>query len=56
MTTAITSATDRKFAQYELKGVPVRLAIGPRDLENNKAEIARRDTKEKNCCIDGWTC
>ncbi len=37
-----------KFAQYELKGVPVRLAIGPRDLENNKAEIARRDTKEKS--------
>ena len=37
-----------KFAEYESKGVPVRVAIGPRDLENNKAEIARRDTKEKN--------
>ncbi|MBO9571713.1 MAG: proline--tRNA ligase [Chitinophagaceae bacterium] len=37
-----------KFAQYELKGVPVRLAIGPRDIENNKVEIARRDTKEKS--------
>lgn len=37
-----------KFAEYESKGVPVRVAIGPRDLENNKAEVARRDTKEKN--------
>lgn len=36
-----------KFAEYELKGVPVRLAIGPRDLENNTVEVARRDTKEK---------
>jgi len=36
-----------KFAEYELKGVPVRLAIGPRDLENNTLEIARRDTLEK---------
>ena len=36
-----------KFAEYELKGVPVRIAIGPRDLENNSVEIARRDTKEK---------
>ena len=36
-----------KFAEYELKGVPVRLAIGPRDLENNTVEIARRDTLEK---------
>ncbi len=37
-----------KFAEYEAKGVPVRIAIGPRDLENGKAEVARRDTKEKN--------
>lgn len=37
-----------KFAQYELKGVPVRVAIGARDIQNNKAEVARRDTKEKN--------
>jgi len=37
-----------KFAEYELKGVPVRLAIGPRDLENGTLEIARRDTLEKN--------
>ncbi len=37
-----------KFAEYELKGVPVRVAIGARDLENNVVEIARRDTKEKN--------
>ncbi|MFN3402970.1 MAG: proline--tRNA ligase [Cytophagaceae bacterium] len=36
-----------KFAEYELKGVPVRIAIGPRDLENGTIEIARRDTKEK---------
>ncbi|MFM7636784.1 MAG: proline--tRNA ligase [Crocinitomicaceae bacterium] len=36
-----------KFAEYESKGVPVRIAMGPRDLENGKAEIARRDTKEK---------
>jgi prolyl-tRNA synthetase len=36
-----------KFAEYELKGVPVRIALGPRDLENNQVEIARRDTKEK---------
>ena len=37
-----------KFAEYELKGVPVRLAIGPRDLENGTVELARRDTKEKS--------
>ncbi|MBC7902539.1 MAG: proline--tRNA ligase, partial [Gemmatimonadaceae bacterium] len=37
-----------KFAEYELKGVPVRIAIGARDLENNVVEIARRDTKEKS--------
>ena len=36
-----------KFAEYEFKGVPLRLAIGPRDLENNTAELARRDTLEK---------
>lgn len=37
-----------KFAEYEMKGVPVRIAIGARDLENNVVEVARRDTKEKN--------
>jgi prolyl-tRNA synthetase len=37
-----------KFAEYEMKGVPVRLAIGARDLENNVVEVARRDTKEKS--------
>lgn len=43
-----------KFAEYELKGVPVRMAIGARDLQNNVAEIARRDTKEKQLVsIDG---
>ena len=36
-----------KFAEYELKGVPVRIAIGPKDLEKGTVEIARRDTKEK---------
>ncbi|MCK5171538.1 MAG: proline--tRNA ligase, partial [Bacteroidales bacterium] len=36
-----------KFAEYELKGIPVRIAIGPRDIENNTLEIARRDTLEK---------
>ncbi|HTE32852.1 MAG TPA: proline--tRNA ligase [Chryseolinea sp.] len=43
-----------KFAQYELKGVPVRLAIGARDLEKNLVEIARRDTREKySVSMDG---
>lgn len=37
-----------KFAEYEMKGVPIRIAIGGRDLENNTAEIARRDTREKS--------
>lgn len=36
-----------KFAEWELKGVPVRLAIGPRDLDNGTIEVARRDTKSK---------
>ncbi len=36
-----------KFAQYELQGVPVRLAVGPRDIENNTIEVARRDTLTK---------
>lgn len=36
-----------KFNEYELKGVPVRLAIGPRDMENGTFEVARRDTLEK---------
>jgi prolyl-tRNA synthetase len=36
-----------KFAEYELKGVPVRIALGLRDLENGTVEIARRDTREK---------
>jgi prolyl-tRNA synthetase len=37
-----------KFNEYELQGVPVRLAIGPRDLENDNVELARRDTRQKN--------
>ena len=36
-----------KFAEYELKGVPVRLALGARDMEKNEIEVARRDTREK---------
>ncbi|WP_010134555.1 proline--tRNA ligase [Ochrovirga pacifica] len=39
-----------KFAEYELKGVPVRIAMGARDLENRTLEIARRDTLEKQSC------
>jgi prolyl-tRNA synthetase len=43
-----------KFAEYELKGVPVRVAIGARDLEAGVVEIARRDTKEKETVsLDG---
>lgn len=43
-----------KFAEYELKGVPVRLAIGARDLENNTVEVARRDTLTKETVsLDG---
>ncbi len=43
-----------KFAEYEMKGVPVRVAIGARDLENNVAEVARRDTKVKmSFSLDG---
>ncbi len=37
-----------KFAEYELKGVPIRLAMGPRDFENGTIELARRDTLEKS--------
>ncbi len=37
-----------KFAEYELKGVPLRLVLGPRDVQNKTIEIARRDTLEKN--------
>ena len=36
-----------KFSEYEMKGVPVRIALGPRDLQNGTAEVSRRDTKEK---------
>lgn len=36
-----------KFNEWELKGVPVRLAVGPRDMQNNTVEVARRDTLEK---------
>lgn len=36
-----------KFAEYEMKGVPLRLEIGPRDIENNQCVIVRRDNREK---------
>ncbi|SDG24315.1 proline--tRNA ligase [Chitinophaga filiformis] len=43
-----------KFAEYEMKGVPVRIALGARDLENNVAEVARRDSKTKESLpLDG---
>ncbi len=43
-----------KFAEWELKGVPVRLAIGARDLENGTVEVARRDTGEKiSAAVEG---
>ncbi len=43
-----------KFAEYEMKGVPIRLALGERDLTNNVIELARRDTKEKrSVSLDG---
>jgi prolyl-tRNA synthetase len=43
-----------KFAEYELRGIPVRLGIGKRDIENGVIEVARRDTKEKSLQpIDG---
>ncbi len=43
-----------KFAQYELQGVPLRIAIGPKDLENETVELARRDTLSKeNVALDG---
>ncbi|NQY29836.1 MAG: proline--tRNA ligase [Flavobacteriaceae bacterium] len=52
--TDITKRPGFKFAEYELKGYPVRMVIGPRDLENDQVEIARRDTKEKSLQnIDG---
>jgi prolyl-tRNA synthetase len=43
-----------KYAEYEMKGVPVRIAIGQRDLENGVAEVSRRDTREKEfIALDG---
>jgi prolyl-tRNA synthetase len=45
-----------KFAEYEKKGVPVRIAIGLRDLDNNVVEVSRRDTREKKSySMDGLT-
>jgi len=42
-----------KFAEYELKGVPVRIAVGPKDLENGTFEVARRDTLTKEVVLKG---
>lgn len=42
-----------KFAEYELKGVPVRIAVGPKDLENGTFEVARRDTLSKEIVLKG---
>jgi prolyl-tRNA synthetase len=43
-----------KFAEYEMKGIPIRIALGARDLEKNVAEVVRRDTKEKSSvALDG---
>ena len=45
-----------KFAEHELRGVPVRIALGARDIENGVAEVARRDTKEKQSLpLEGLT-
>jgi prolyl-tRNA synthetase len=45
-----------KFAEYEMKGVPIRIGLGKRDLANSQIEVARRDTKEKNLIpIEGST-
>lgn len=43
-----------KFAEYELKGVPVRLAIGPRDLAAGTIEVVRRDTLAKDLLSGGY--
>jgi prolyl-tRNA synthetase len=49
-----TSRPGWKFAEYELKGVPVRIALGARDMEKNVAEVVRRDTREKqSVSLDG---
>lgn len=40
-----------KFAEWELKGVPVRIAVGPKDLENKTFEVARRDTLSKEVVV-----
>jgi prolyl-tRNA synthetase len=51
-----TSRPGWKFSEYELRGVPVRIALGARDLENNIAEVARRDEKTKaSTSLDGLT-
>ena len=52
--TEITFKPGFKFNDYELKGVPLRIAIGPRDIDNKVVELARRDTMEKKLVpLDG---
>ncbi len=42
-----------KFSEYEMKGVPLRIEMGPKDIENNQAVLVRRDTREKTVvCLD----
>ena len=51
----ISDTTDKtpgwKFAEYEMKGVPIRLEIGPKDIENNQCVLVRRDNGEKDICF-----
>ena len=42
-----------KFAEYEMKGVPLRLELGPKDIEKNQCVLARRDSGEKKLCLPG---
>ena len=48
VTTLLEKMLGYKFNDYELKGVPLRIAIGPKDLEKNQVELARRDTLSKS--------
>ena len=45
-----------KFNEYELKGVPLRIAIGPKDLEKGTVEMARRDTANQRDCRNNRCC
>ena len=45
-----------KFAEWEMRGVPLRLEIGPKDIEKSQVMLARRDTREKAAVADGRRC